>query len=71
MFVLDRGLMATTDTPEHPHWTIKGAANRNHVHPLTIRRAIRAGKIQVLRFSSQCVRIPHAELMRYEQEARA
>jgi excisionase family DNA binding protein len=56
---------------EHPHWTIKDAAKRANVHPLTIRRAIRAEKIKVLRFSSQCVRIPHAELMRYEQEARA
>jgi excisionase family DNA binding protein len=65
------GLMATNDTQGHPHWTIKAAAERAHVHPLTIRRAIRAGKIKVLRFSRQCVRIPHAELMRYEQEARA
>lgn len=63
--------MATRDTPEKPHWTIKAAAERARVHPLTIRRAIRAGKIKVLRFSRQCVRIPHEELMRYEQEARA
>jgi len=63
--------MATNDTQGHHHWTIKAAAERTHVHPLTIRRAIRAGKIKVLRFSRQCVRIPHEELMRYEREARA
>jgi hypothetical protein len=56
---------------EEHHWTIKAAAARWQCHELTVRRKIRRGELKVLRFSPQCVRIPYAEILRCELEARA
>jgi hypothetical protein len=36
-----------------------------------VRRKIRRGELKVLRFSRQHVRIPFAEILRHEGEARA
>jgi excisionase family DNA binding protein len=58
-------------TPKQQLWTIQRAAARWQCHELTVRRKIKRGELKVLRFSRQHVRIPFAEILRHEQEARA
>jgi hypothetical protein len=67
------GLMAKkTELPDEQQlWTIQRTAARWQCHELTVRRKIRRGELKVLRFSPQHVRIPFAEILRHEEEARA
>ena len=53
--------MATEDTG----LTIAAAAARLDIHPRTLRRYIREGRLTVTRYTSQIVRIPTAEVDRF------
>ncbi|MBL9115456.1 MAG: excisionase family DNA-binding protein [Verrucomicrobiaceae bacterium] len=62
--------MKVSASTSHSQFTIHQLAARWNVHPLTIRRRIKAGEIRCLRYSRQLVRIELAEVERYESEAR-
>ena len=53
----------------HPQWKIKEVARLIDVCELTIRRAIKAGRLKAVRYSRQCVRIPHEEVLRFQKES--
>ena len=51
-----------------PTYTIKQVAQELQVHPHTVRRWIRQGKLKVLRFGHRTVRITQEELERIRKE---
>lgn len=59
-----------TEVPPPPLLKMKDVAERLQVHPLTVKRWVREGKLKVLRFGARTVRIEPAELYRFMREYR-
>lgn len=57
--------MSTAVASEDTGLTITDAAKRLSIHPRTLRRYIREGRLAVTRYTSQIVRVPTDELDRF------
>jgi excisionase family DNA binding protein len=57
--------MSTAMATEDTGLTIAAAAERLRIHPRTLRRYIREGRLTVTRYTSQIVRVPTAEVDRF------
>jgi excisionase family DNA binding protein len=51
-----------------PTYTIQEVADELRVHPWTVRRWIRAGKVKVIRYGHRTVRITEDEFNRLKRE---
>ena len=59
----------TTVTQQDAWVSIAAAAEKLGIHPRTLRRYIRQGRVEVMRLSPQVVRITPEELVRFQDES--